>query len=85
MKTPQEKAQELVSSFMSIRNIKLSDYSVIYLPAAKQCALIAVDEMIDEYQSMSDLDSILYIGNEYMNVINKLVYWREVKQEIENL
>ena len=49
MKTPQEKSQELVDSFMNIKNIKLSDYSVIYLPTAKQCALIAVDEMVKEF------------------------------------
>ena len=52
---------------------------------AKQCALIAVNEMIKEYQSMSDLDSILFIKNEHTNVVDKLVYWQEVKQEIEKL
>ena len=45
--TPKEKAEELVSSFMNIKNIKLSDYSVIYLPAAKQCALISIELAIE--------------------------------------
>lgn len=85
MKTPKEKAQELVSSFMSIKNIKLSDYSVIYLPAAKQCALIAVEEMLGEYQSMSDLESKIVINDEVKFVVHQLIYWMEVKQEIEKL
>ena len=76
MKTPQEKAQELVSSFMSIKNIKLSDYSVIYLPAAKQCALIAVNEMLNEYTGQCPKDSW---------EMERHLYWREVKQEIAKL
>jgi hypothetical protein len=74
--TPKEKSQELVSSFMSIKNIKLSDYSVIYLPAAKQCALIAVDEIIK------------HIETSYRNkdiIKGSKLYWHEVKQEIAKL
>ena len=73
--TPKEKAEELVDKYMNIRNVKLSDYSIIYLPTAKQCALISVDEILkavdnpDEKYSMKD----------------SVDYWQEVKQEIENL
>ena len=45
--TPKEKAEELVDVFMNIKQLKLSDYSVIYYPTAKQCALIAVNEILD--------------------------------------
>jgi hypothetical protein len=81
--TPKEKALELVEKF----RLKVLDYDGNGINGfkAKQCALLAVDEMIDEYQSMSDLDSILFINNEHINVINKLVYWQEVKQELRNV
>ena len=72
--TPQEKAKELYSKFLR------------YVPAeeefeheyAKQCALIAVDEIIP-------------IVNSYENALSAsqqsdyLEYWYEVKQEIEKL
>ena len=77
--TPKEKAQDL---YFKMYNIDAyNDYHLL----AKQCALIAVDEIISEYQSMSDTDSIIYIKNEITYVIHKLVYWQEVKQEIEKL
>jgi hypothetical protein len=44
--TPKEKAEELVNKFTGIKPIKLSDYSKIYHPTAKQCALIAVEEIL---------------------------------------
>jgi hypothetical protein len=40
---PKEKAVELVEMFMNIKKQKLADYSIIYHPTAKQCALIAVN------------------------------------------
>ena len=76
--TPQDKAMELM-----LRYYELIPMNTISF--AKQCALIAVDEIISEYQSMSDTDSIIYIQNEITYVIHKLVYWQEVKQEIEKL
>ena len=69
--TPKEKAKELVNRYMNINKVKLSDYSVIYTPTAKQCALIAVDELIYETQF------------EVPNIRQK--YWQEVKQEILKL
>jgi hypothetical protein len=43
---PETKAQELVKKFMDIKSIKLSDYSQIYHPTAKQCALICCNEVL---------------------------------------
>ena len=60
--TPKEKAKELVNKYWGkgITNDK---------EIAKQCALIAVDEIISttKYGSKGD------------------IYWKEVKQEINNL
>ena len=43
---PKEKAEELVNKFMEIKSLKLSDYSRIEFPTAKQCALICCDEVL---------------------------------------
>ena len=50
--TPKEKAEELVDAFMNIKQFKLSDYSIIYYPTAKQCALIAVAEIMKVEQAV---------------------------------
>ena len=45
--TPKEKAQELIDKFMHIKPTKLSDYTHIYYPSAKQCALIVANECLN--------------------------------------
>jgi hypothetical protein len=72
--TPKEKAEQLVEIFMNIKQQKLADYSIIYHPTAKQCALIAVDEILKLEQAR------LIVGSH-----NYYDYYIEVKQEIENL
>ena len=74
--TPKEKAIELVQRFTKIETFHIHERVVFMpLPEAKQCALIAVDEIL------SELTEIPY-GLEYLNRLN---YWLEVKQEIEKL
>ena len=63
--TPKEKAEELVNRFIYRR----TDY--VEIDDAKQCALIAVDEI---------LDNNLWFKDEVNNN-----YWQEVKIEIEKL
>jgi len=60
--TPKEKAEELVDSMYGCAEINRSE--------AKQCALIAVDELIKATETVWFLD-----GN----------YWIGVKQEIEKI
>jgi hypothetical protein len=71
--TPQEKAKELVREFKKYAYYPKTKDDEIFVDKlktnAKQCALIAVDEIIK--QSMD---------NEYSER-----YWKEVKQEIEKL
>lgn len=65
--TPKEKAQELVDKYSNYT----SDWD--YLTKAKQCALIAVDElMLNEKINHSSLDKTYE-------------YWEDVKKEIEAL
>jgi hypothetical protein len=71
--TPKEKALELFDKYWTLIAYKIEG-SVGRL-LIKQCALIAVEEI------MSALTYLPY-GLDYLNQIN---YWDEVKQEIENL
>jgi len=72
--TPKEKAEQLVNMFINVKSLKLSDYSKIYHPTAKQCALIEVDEIIKVLELVPNLPVEIPYD-----------FWNEVKQEIENL
>lgn len=79
---PKEKAKELVNKFMFTSfNIQenTDDFKFKLLIQAKQCAFIAVDEII---KTLKDND--LYIGGE-TNIDEIIRFWQEVKQEIENV
>jgi hypothetical protein len=75
--TPKEKAIELVAS-MSFSKAKVADYEtgqMVDVPGniyAKQCALIAVDEIIKVTAGLNGW-------------IDGFQYWEEVKQEIKKL
>lgn len=71
--TPKEKATELFEKMLSTD--KVDNYSFVSNNVAKQCALIAVDECIDMLMNM----------NKYMLFPKQVIYWQEVKQNIENL
>ena len=70
--TPKEKAKQLVSSFGGIT----------YRSAAKQCALICVDEIIKSHNyGINFIDSEGNIKGQ----VTEVPYWQEVKKEIEKL
>jgi hypothetical protein len=64
--TPKKKAEQLLEKF----NLPTGLMSV----ERKQCALIAVDEIINQCWGYRDID-----------VQKSFDYWQEVKQEIEKL
>jgi hypothetical protein len=69
--TPQEKAVELYNKYEQLgkdftRGVSMAEF-------AKQCALIAVNEIISTNTDIS----------KYGSAFNK--YWNEVKQELKNL
>jgi len=66
--TPKEKAVELVHKF-GMENQ--------YYERAKQCALIAVDEIIESIPKEPSIYTVQRIGS--------IMFWVEVKQEIEKL
>jgi hypothetical protein len=65
--TPQEKAAELLNKMFDYLNFH-TDADVYY---AKKCALIAVNEVLEELV--------------VTDFANRFPYWMEVKQEIEKL
>ena len=73
--TPKEKAEELVSRYR--KEILKGKYRVngfIVEEISQECALIAVDEIIDAID-----------WHEYEVPNDQLNFWFEVKREIENL
>ena len=65
--TPKEKAGEL---YFKYHNLWINGNSII----AKQCALIAVDEIIN-----------YLLDSDWVLINNKAKYWQEVKSEINLL
>ena len=67
---PKEKAKELVDKMY------VGFFNDLYTYKAKQCTLIAVDEIINTLSIEP-----IRVNNKYQT----LNYWQEVKQEIEKL
>ena len=78
--TPQEKAKELYDKFYFVNSESVElitgEYEMLFSlheSDAKQCALIALDEIIEALEL-----------NSWQN-INQIKYYQEIKQEIEKL
>jgi hypothetical protein len=72
--TPKEKAVEIFEKYD--KNVVSTNYKYMSSVAIKQCALIAVDELIEHAE------------NSYYNkdiIKGAKLYWQEVKQEILKL
>jgi len=83
--TPKEKAKELIKKY-EIEFLSFGDYLPTF--KAKQCALIAVDELINEVYNISHQYTAVY--DEETKSYNytdskELKFWKEVIKEIEAL
>jgi len=63
--TPKQKAAYLIVKYMS---------KVVDMKLAKECVLVVVDELLNEYPAQFPPDSY---------EMERHLYWNEVKQEIE--
>ncbi len=73
--TPKEKAEELIDKF--IHSESQDGYNDVRdIHSAIRCALIAVDEILSYYKNYLLHENTAYKG---------LMYWKEVKQELEKL
>ncbi len=90
--TAKEKAQQLVSKlrFAHCKFLETDKEPMLIITRmtehdSKQCALIAVDEIIN---SESDMFDEIYINTDkgdYHKKSHRYAYWQEVKREIELL
>jgi hypothetical protein len=79
--TPKEKAKKLTFKFMKIdSDSQQFDEFEMKLFYAQRCALIAVDEVIQQWEVIDT-----YISDFGGKLNQSLKYWQEVKQEIEKL
>ena len=69
-----EKAKELVGKYTVLHYEQKNGSIIIDVETSKQCALIAVDEILEE---------LLECGEVWMK--SRIKYWQEVKQEIINI
>jgi hypothetical protein len=76
--TPKEKAEELVHKFKKYSYYPKTNNDMLFVNElnnnVKQCALIAVDEILDLIDTIYDYD------RESLDP-----YWKQVKQELEKL
>ena len=68
--TPKEKAEQLTDSFLKASFGVMEEYIPVPYHFAKQCALIAVEEIFN---------------SKLLMLVEDEIFWREVKQEIEKL
>jgi len=83
--TPKLKALSLIESmsFSKSRQMNYANGEMVDIPQnlyAKQCALVAVDEIINSNPTSELSDP--FLGNRTYENVN---YWGEVKKEIESL
>ena len=78
--TPKEKADELVGNYKNLHGHPTEEY--LDLEDAKMCAVKAVNQIINEYES-----NICNTGYDYdfERWDMQRDYWKEVKQEIKKL
>jgi len=76
--TPNEKAEKLLKKMLGKNPNRQDGISRIDVIQAKQCALIAVDEIM--YNNLME-----YPQHSMIYAPHKNDYWNEVKQEIEKL
>ncbi len=76
--TAKDKAKQFINKYLHIKVLKLSDYSVIEYPTAKECALISVNDILDSIETIM----LLHTDN---NILTLKKYYEDVKQELDNL
>jgi hypothetical protein len=77
---PKEEAINIYSNFRVLNLSTLIDDN-----DAIKMAIMFVERIIKEYQSMSDLSTILVKDYASTSVVEQLKHWYEVKEELINL
>jgi len=83
--TPKEKANEIIKKHLIVIKEESMDSNRIMFYSAKMCAIVSVKLMLDEYNSMSDLETVIVIGEDNYNVIDSVIWWRQVLKDVEEM
>jgi hypothetical protein len=89
--TSKEKAQELVDSYRIILMNEDTECGneILCTLIAKQCALIAVDEIIKDwinrFKELKEEQKIKHSLDEMIALSSSINYWNDVKHEIHKL
>ena len=83
--TPKEKANEIIKKHLIVIKEESMDSNRIMFYSAKMCAIVSVKLMLDEYNSMSDLETVIVIGEDNYNVIDSIIWWRQVLKDVEEM
>jgi hypothetical protein len=74
---PQEKAKQLIETYLKMNDGLIEEFIPIPKEGAKQCALVAVEEIINA--------NGLHPNDTNYDYNKAEVYWQEVKKEIQLL
>lgn len=83
--TPKDKAEELISKYLWPQR---AFDELAKLKVAKECAIIAVNEIIDIMKRVSDVKSCYFRcsdNNAYAPAMKEYKFWQDVKRELEQL
>jgi hypothetical protein len=83
--TPKEKANEIIKKHLIAILDESMDSNRIMFYSAKMCAIVSVKLILDEYNSMSDLETVIVIGEDNYNVIDSIIWWRQVLKDVEEM
>ena len=83
--TQNEKAKQLIKEHLTAIAEESMDSDKMMFYSAKMCAILTVNEIIDEYNSMSDLETIIVIGEDTYSVVNSILWWQQVLADILNM
>jgi len=83
--TPKEKANEIIKKHLIVIKEESMDSNRIMSYSAKMCAIVSVKLILDEYNSMSDLETVIVIGEDNYNVIDSIIWWRQVLKDVEEM
>ena len=75
--TPKEKAEKLANSFLTASFGTMQEYVPVPYEFAKQCAIIAVDQIILANPHSNPLNTF--------DTFSTMHYWVKVRKEIDNL
>lgn len=82
--TPKESALELFNKFLPILGgIEKKDWIYFRGEEAKQCALVAVNEILNSFSNV--FDDFVIESSKVGGYRNMKKYWEEVKKEIEKI